>query len=153
MAVTKNTRVLGSTLGLDINEKDYWCDIGKFELAPADGDKDVLTFADAHGGAASTWSLKGTAIISFDTGSFWEMAWANAGKTVTFVLAPLGNKTASQSKPHFKGRVKIGSKPPISSEAGDTKGSTFEFEWTLEGEPEKVTTESTLGTGAAEDEE
>lgn len=154
MTVTKNTRVLGNKLGLDINGKDFWADIGKFELAPSDSDKDTLTFGDAASGAAATWTLKITAVVSFDTQAFWQMCWANAGKTVPFILAPHGNKTPTTTKPHFTGTVKIGTKPPISSEAGDTKGATFEVEWTLEGEPQMVTTgEGKLGTGAWEDSE
>lgn len=151
MAITKNTRVLGSALGLDIGGKDYWADVASVELAPSDNDKDILTFADAAGGSSSSWTLKIKAAISFDQGAFWDYVWANAGKTVPFVIAPMGNKTASATKPHFKGKVKIGSKPPISSEAGETKGSTFEVEWTVEGEPTKETSVSTLGTGNLED--
>ena len=48
-------------------------------------------------------------------------------------------------------KAKIGVKPSISSEAGDEKGSTFDFEWQCEGEPEKLTATSTLGAGNMED--
>ncbi len=151
MAVTKNTRVLGNRLGLTIAGTDYWSDLASYELAPSDSDSDVLTFADAASGSSSAWTLKGKAIVSFDNGSFWDYVWANAGKTVGFVLAPLGNKTATAKAPHFKGNVKIGTKPSVSSEAGDSKGAVFEFEWKVEGEPEKVTATSTMGTGNYED--
>lgn len=151
MATTKNTRVMGSKLGLTINGKDLWADIASYELAPSTDDKDVVTFADAASGAAASWKLKIKAIISFDTGSFWDTVWANAGKTVGYAVAPLGNRSAAPGKPHFKGSVKIGSKPPVSGEAGDTKGATFEVEWTCEGEPQMVTTGSEMGTGSQED--
>lgn len=151
MAVTMNRRVLGNALGFDIDGKDYWSDMGSFELAPSDDDKDILTFADAAGGATSGWTLKGKAIVSFDTASFWDKLWTVSGKEVPFIIAPMGNKTASVGKPHFKGRVKIGSKPSISSEAGEEKGATFEFEWKVIGDVEKVTTGSTLGAGSMED--
>ncbi|WP_165215275.1 hypothetical protein [Schaalia sp. ZJ1691] len=151
MTVTINKRVLGNALGFDIDGTDYWSDMGSFELAPSDDDKDVLTFADAAGGATSGWTLKGKSIISFDNTSFWEKVWGAFGKEVPFVIAPLGNKTASVGKPHFKGKVKISSRPPISSEAGEEKGATFEFEWKVVGDVEKVTTGSTLGRGAMEE--
>lgn len=151
MAVTKNTRILGATLGLTIAGADYYADISKYSLEPSQSDKDVVTFADAASGAASTWTLKGTAIQSMDAGSFWQKVWSAAGTTVGFILAPLGNRTAATAKPHFTGQVKIGTKPPISGEAGDTKGSTFEFEWEVIGEPAMVIASSTLGTGSQED--
>lgn len=147
MAVTRNTRILGQRLGLTFAGKDFWSDMSKYELSPETSDKDVVTFADAISGSSSAWKLKGTAIQSLDTGSFWEYVWTNSGKVIDAILAPHGNKVASVSQPHFKFKVKIGAKPPISSEAGDEKGATFDFEWNVEGEPEKVTTGSTLGTG------
>ena len=152
MAIAKRARVLGNALGLTINGQDYWADVAKYELVPSDSDKETLTFADAAaGGGAGKWTMKVTAIISFETGSFWDMVWANTGKEVPFILAPMGNKTATSAKPHFKGKVKIGVKPALSSEAGDEKGATFEVEWNLIGEPEKVTQTSTMGAGNLED--
>ena len=151
MTVTRNTRILGNRLGFSIAGKDYWSDLSSYDLSPETSDKDVVTFADALGGSSASWKLKGKAIVSFDPGSFWEMLWQQAGKNVDVLVAPFGNKTATATKPHFKVRAKIGTKPSTSSEAGDEKGSTFEFEWTCEGEPEKLTATSTLGTGNMED--
>ena len=147
MAVTRNTRIKGQRLGLSFAGKDYWSDMSKYELAAENSDKDVVTFADAQDGSASAWKLKGTAIQSLDAGSFWDYVWTPSGKTVDAILAPHGNNVATAAQPHFKFRVKIGAKPPISGEAGDEKGSTFDFEWNVEGEPEKISTGSTLGTG------
>ena len=147
MAVTRNTRIKGQRLGLSFAGKDYWSDMSKYELAAENSDKDVVTFADAQDGSASAWKLKGTAIQSLDAGSFWDYVWTNSGKTVDAILAPHGNKVATAAQPHFKFRVKIGAKPPLSGEAGDEKGSTIDFEWNVEGEPEKISTGSTLGTG------
>ncbi|MCI6557116.1 hypothetical protein [Schaalia hyovaginalis] len=152
MGVTKNPRLYGNRLGLTIEGKDYWSDLGKYELAEKESDKDVLTFADAAAGGASSWTLKGSAIISFAAGSFWDLVWKSKGKTLGFILAPHGNKTATEDKPHFTGKVKITSRPPISSEAGDEKGAVFDFEWTTDGDIAKVTSESTLGTGNMDDE-
>lgn len=152
MTITRNTRILGNRLGFSINGKDYWSDISSYDLSPETSDKDVVTFADAQSGSTASWKLKGKAIVSFDTGSFWDMVWQQAGKSLDVLVAPFGNKTATVKQPHFKVRAKIGVKPSISSEAGDEKGAVFEFEWACEGEPERVTETSTLGTGNMEDE-
>ena len=124
MTVTRNARILGNKLGFSIAGKDYWSDISSYELAPETSDKDVVTFADALSGASSAWKLKGKAIVSFDAGSFWDMLWQQAGRTVEVLVAPFGNKVATAKQPHFKIKAKIGVKPSISSEAGDEKGST-----------------------------
>ncbi len=152
MGATKNARIFGNRLGLTIAGQDYWSDLAKYELAPSSSDKDVVTFADAASGSTAAWKLKGTAIQSFAPGSFWDKVWTAAGTTIGFILAPHGNKQASATQPHFTGQVKIGVKPSVSSEAGDTKGSTFDFEWDVIDEPEKVATGSTLGTGSQDDE-
>lgn len=149
MTVTKNERIYGKRLGLTIDGVDYWADVAKYELTP-DQKGDSVTFADAYSGA-TPWKLKITAIVSTVTGSFWSAVWDAAGQTVAFILAPHGNKVAAVGKPHFTGNVTIASKPGISSEAGDDKGATFDVEWDVQGEPEKVTTGSTLGTGSLED--
>lgn len=152
MAITRNTRVTGSRLGASFGGKDYWADLAKYELAPESSDREILTFGDAaSGNGSAAWKLKGSAIQSFDTGSFWDFVWSNVGKTIAVVLAPHGNKTASVSKPHFKMNIRITSRPSVSAEAGDEKGSTFDFEFNVEGEPEKVVAGSTLGAGNFED--
>lgn len=149
MPIAKNARITGKTLGLTIAGVDYWADFSKYELTP-DSKGDALTFADAAAGF-TPWKLKGSAIQSLSQGSFWQKVWAASGSTVEFILAPHGNKEATADKPHFKGRVTIGSKPPVSSEAGSDTGSLFDFEWDVVGEPTIVSSESTLGTGNAED--
>ena len=147
--VINNTRILGNTLGLAIGGTDYWSDIAEYSLEPADSDKDVLTFADASsGGSASTWTLKGSAIQSTDTASFWNYVWAHAGQTVTFTLAPHGNSAASATQPHFTGQVTIGSKPPIGTAAGEDKGATFDFEWAVVGQPTLATTGTLIPAAA-----
>ena len=151
MAITQSTRVLGNALGLTINGTDYWADVKKVEVATESSDKETLTFADAAQGGATSWVLKIEAVVSFDSTAFWEFIWANSGKSVPFIIAPMGNKTAAVGKPHFKGTVTIGAKPGFSSEAGESKGATFEVEWKINGEPTKVTTGSTLGTGNLEE--
>lgn len=147
MAVTRHTRIYGRKLALVIDGTDYFPDMASYELAP-DDKGDILTFGDAAGGGEA-WKFKGKAIQSTDDTSLWSMIWEHRGETVDFIVAPHGNATAEKGKPHFKGRVVIGSRPPLSSEAGDDKGAVFDFEWDIEGEPEKVDTGSTIGTSSA----
>lgn len=151
MAITKNTRIYGNKLGFTINGIDFWADMASVELSPGDKDDNILTFADAAIGATSAWTLKGKAIQSTDSGSLWDFIWENAGKIINFIVAPHGNKTATAAQPHFTGKVKIGKRPPISVEAGDDKGATFDFEWQVVGDVEKTTSTSKLGTGSLED--
>lgn len=149
MTVARNERIYGKKLGLTVGGVDYWSDVSKYELTP-DEKTDAVTFGDAASGV-TPWKLKGSAIQSTAADSFWKKVWDNAGKTLQFALAPHGNKIATVEHPHFTGTVTIGTKPPISSEAGDDKGSTFDFEWDVTGEPTLATTESTMGTGSMED--
>lgn len=134
-AVVKNKRILGNALTLKLATTDYWSDFAEYSLEPTNSDKDTLTFADAASGATSQWKLKGKAIQSTDPASLWSKVWDAAGQTVEFILAPHGNPTPSANQPHFVGKVKIGSKPPIGTSAGEEKGATFDFEWDVEGEP------------------
>lgn len=150
MTLTRNPRLHGTRLGFTLNGKDYWAEITKYELSSSENDK-VVDFGDAAAGATTDWTLKGEGVISFAAGSFWQFVWENAGKTVPFILAPHGNKTAAAGKPHFKVNVTIPSKPSISSEAGDKEGAKFPFEWPAIGEPTQVTSSSTMGTGNADE--
>lgn len=150
MALTRNPRLYGTRLGFTFNGKDYWADITKYDLSAANGDK-VVDFGDAASGSVGEWTLKGEGVISFAAGSFWQFIWENAGKTVPFILAPHGNKTAAPGKPHFKCNVTIPIKPGQSLDAGDKEGAKFPFEFDVIGEPQQVTTGSTLGTGNADD--
>ena len=147
--VVNNQRILGNTLTLSVGGKDYWSDIAEYSLEPADADKNVVTFADAQGGGSSGWTLKGKAIQSTDVASFWTYVWKNAGQTVDFILAPHGNETPSEAQPHFKGRVLIKSKPSIGTTAGEDQGATFDFEWSVSGQPELATTAPAAATPAA----
>lgn len=145
MTIVKNERIYGRALGLTIDGVDYWADVSKYELAP-ESKSDALTFADAANNS-TPWVLKGTAIQSTTPTSLWSKVWENAGKTVDFILAPHGNKVATAEKPHFVGKVTIGKRPPIGSEAGEEKGAVFEFEWSVVGEPNKTSTSTNTGTG------
>lgn len=69
------------------------------------------------------------------SGSLHDYLWTNAGSEATFEIQPLtGN--ASATAPRYTGTVRIPRKPNIEMEAGSD--STFEFEFEVIGEPNKV---------------
>ena len=131
-----STRIKGTKLAFKLGTpaKDHWADITNYELFNDEAESDVTTFADAAQGGARQHKLKGTAIQSTETASFWRYVWENSGVDVPFTLAPHGNDVPTASQPHFIGTVTIGSKPSIGGDAG-TGAFTFEFEWLVIGEP------------------
>lgn len=145
MALKVHNRIYGKAVGLTVNGVDYWADTVGWELAAEKSDKNELTFADYSAGATAKRKLKVKAIQSTDPTSFCQLVEGNVGKTLTITLAPHGNKTASETQPHFKVICKVDLPPTLSSEAGDEKGSTFEVEWEVI-TYEKKTSGSTLGT-------
>lgn len=136
-----STRIKGSALSLTFGGTDYWADVTSVTLENADKDSSAVTFADASGTPPRQYQIKGSAIQSLDTSSFWRYAWANSGATVAFRYAPRGNATASADEPHFIGTVKIGPRPTVGGEAGANNEFTFDFEWDVDGVP-------TLDTGS-----
>lgn len=143
--IVKNQRILGNKLGFTIGGQDYWSDVAEWSLEAETKDKDVLTFADAQGGTTGNWKLKGKAIQSTQTGSFWKWVWEHTGEVVDFKVAPHGNETPEENRPHFVGKVRVGAKPTIGVSAGEEKGGTFEIEWDIQGEPEIKTAPDSPG--------
>lgn len=131
-----STRIKGTKLALTLGSPgtDYWADIKSYLLDNEEADSDVVTFADASEGGARQYKLTGSAIQSTDSASLWQYVWANSGDEVPFTLAPHGNVTPSAAQPHFIGIVKVGAKPAIGGEAGNS-AYTFDFEWDVVGEP------------------
>lgn len=116
---------------------DYVTDIVSFELSSDEADADSQTFAEYNSGSNRDWILTVTAIFDGgSSGSLHDYLWTNSGTTVTFEIQPLSG-AASTSKPQYTGTVRIPQKPDISVEAGSN--STFEYEFEVVGEPNKVT--------------
>lgn len=128
-------RIKGNKLALSFGGVDVWADVTAVTLENTDKDGGLITFKDAAGTPSRQYLIKGTAIQSLQTSSFWRYAWANTGQTVAFRYAPKGNETASADEPHFLGQVKIGPRPMVGGEAGASNEFSFEFEWQVEGEP------------------
>lgn len=128
-----SARIRGKRLGLTLGTpgSNHWQDITTYSLAAED--LDSPTFGDVASGAGQ-WTLSGTATQSTASESFWMWVWENAGQMVAFTLAPHGNEEPLASQPHVVGYVTIGRKPSLGGEVNST-GYTFDFEWSVEGEP------------------
>lgn len=82
------------------------------------------------------WTLSVTAAWDGGSvGSLHDYLWTNAGAQASFEVQPL-NGVASADKPRYTGTLRIPTKPNISVEAGSD--STFEYDFELVGEPNKV---------------
>lgn len=132
---------LKSVFALKVAGTDYVSDITNFELTSDEAETDSTTFAEYNAGSNRKWTLTVTA--AFDggsVGSLHDYLWTNAGASATFDIAPLSGVT-SAAKPRYTGSLRIPFKPDISVEAGTD--STFDFEFEVVGQPNKVTS----GTG------
>ena len=139
MALTNGK--LKSVFALKIGNTDYVTDIVSFELTSDDADTDSQTFAEYNAGTNREWTLNVTAVWDGGSvGSLHDYLWINAGSSATFDIAPLSGAT-STSKPRYTGTVRIPFRPDISVEAGSD--STFDYEFEVVGNPNKVTS----GTG------
>jgi len=115
-------------------------DVKSYEVTSEDKDDSDLTFREAQDGATKEYTLSVTAIVSFDTTSFWSYLWENAGEDVEVVIGPKGNEAPTATKPHFVGTGKLNGKPTFANEARTSQeGAEFTFEFVFEGELEKVT--------------
>ncbi|RZU66751.1 hypothetical protein EV379_3117 [Microterricola gilva] len=117
---------------------DQSADIISWSIENEEADSDVVTFEDAASGGARQYFLRGAAIQSTASTSFWRYVWENTGETdIPYTVAPHGNAIATAEEPHFVGTLTIGAKPTIGGEASTSRSSAFQFdyEFEIEGEP------------------
>ena len=137
MAITNSLK--GKGLSLMINAVEYRFDAKRVELKSEEADSDVVTFASLDNGTALQWFFEVEALSDYGTGSLWSYVWDNAGNEgVAFIYKPYGNATASATKPHFTGTLRVNQKPDLGGTAGET--FTFETRFDVTGTPTKVTT-------------
>lgn len=137
-----STRIKGNKkLTLSFGGIDYSCDATRIELLNEEADSDVTTFCDAADGGTRQWYFEIEAIQSTDSSSFWRYLWGSTGEEVDYTYMPHGNEDATVDQPHFTGTVKIGAKPSVGGEAGQT----YVFETRLD-----CTAEPTLVEGIDE---
>lgn len=138
-----STRIRGNklpVLTLDSPGTSYSADLISWTIENEEADSDTVTFEDAANGGGRQYYLRGSAIQSTDTASFWSYVWENSGQTaVAYTIAPHGNAVASATEPHFTGTLTIGPKPTVGGEASTSSSSafTFEFEFEIDGTPAK----------------
>jgi hypothetical protein len=120
-----STRIKATNIKFKINSTDYACDADSVELSLTDAPGDVRTFCEVQTG--QQWQLKLTGITSGDTGSLYQLLFANYGTEVAFSVAPAGNTTATSTAPIYTGTVIFDQLPPLSMTAGEI----MKFEVTL----------------------
>ncbi|QRY40849.1 hypothetical protein JVX92_00710 [Microbacterium hominis] len=136
-----STRIRGNkkpVLTLGSPGAEFSADIISWSIENEQADSDVITFEDAANGGSRQFKLKGSAVQSTASASFWRYVWANSGDTgVAYTIAPHGNAVATVAEPHFIGTLTIGAKPTIGGEASTSSSSafTFDFEFEIDGEP------------------
>lgn len=121
---------------------DHSADLLSYRIENEAADSDAITFEDAANGEGRQFFLRGAAIQSLATASFWRYVWENTGQTVVpYTIAPHGNAVASASQPHLVGTLTIGPKPTVGGEASTDPNSAFQFdyEFKIDGEPALVT--------------
>lgn len=144
-----STRIRGNKkpkLTLAAPGVDHAADLISYRLENEAADADAITFEDAEKGEGRQHFLRGSAIQSTASASFWRWCWENSGLTgIAFTLAPHGNETATTDQPHFLGTLTLPAKPAIGGEASTDPNSSFQFdyEFKIDGEPTMDT-----GTGA-----
>ena len=116
----------------------YATDVISWSIENEEGDSDVITFEDAASGGSRQFYLRGSAIQSTATTSFWRYVWENSGDTeIAYTLAPYGNAVATSAQPHLVGTLTIGPKPSLGGEASTSSTSAFpfDFEFKIDGIP------------------
>ena len=107
-----STRIKAQNILFKIGTTDYACDANLVELTLNDAPGDVQTFCETRVGGQ--WKLQLDGITSGDTGSLYQVLWANYGTTVAFTVAPNGNATPTTTQPHYTGTVIFDQLPPLS---------------------------------------
>jgi hypothetical protein len=132
---------LKSVFALKVASTDYVSDVVSFNMASDEAESDSTTFAEYNAGANRAWTLSVTAVWDGGSqGSLHDYLWTNSGASAAFEIQPKDGAT-STSNPKYTGTLRIPFKPDIQVEAGED--STFEYEFEVVGEPNKVT----AGTG------
>jgi hypothetical protein len=107
-----STRIKATNIVFKIATQDYSCDVTGVELTLNDAPGDVQTFCEVRVGGE--WMLKLDGITSGDTGSLYQLLFANFGTQVAFTIAPQGNASPTSAAPHYTGTVIFNELPPLS---------------------------------------
>lgn len=138
-----NPRLLVLEMGDTGAETDRSLELSKIEFHSAEADADFVSFSEARGGGARTYTAQLTMTQDHATGTLWSEVWDNAGTEISGIYAPYGNTTASITEPHYTFSAII-SEPDGLLMGGEATNSTravasIEVEWELTGKPVRVT--------------
>lgn len=122
-----STRIKATNIKFTINATEYSCDANSIELSLTDAPNGQQTFCEVQ--PLQEWKLAISGIASGDSGSLYQLLFANYGTEVAFKVAPQGNTTATTSAPIWEGTVIFDTLPPLSMTSGDIM--TFDTELTV----------------------
>lgn len=130
-------------LKITVAGTDYTAQVSRAAITSGATSSDFVTFADAAAGGARDYALAFTAVQDSATGTLWDKVWTAAGTTVTCLLMPHGNATATVAQPHYSFSAVV-TEPDgdfIGGEAdvSTTARHTIECVWPLTAKPTKVT--------------
>jgi len=122
-----STRIKATNLKFKIGSTEYSCDADNIELALSDAPGGQQTFCEVQ--SLQEWKLSLAGIASGDSGSLYQLLFANYGTEVAFSVAPNGNSTATSNQPIYTGTVIFDTLPPLSLTSGEIMA--FEVELTV----------------------
>ena len=122
-----STRIKATNIKFKIGSTEYSCDADNIELALSDAPGGQQTFCEVQ--SLQEWKLSLAGIASGDSGSLYQLLFANYGTEVAFSVAPNGNSTATSNQPIYTGTVIFDTLPPLSLTSGEIMA--FEVELTV----------------------
>lgn len=122
-----STRIKATNIKFLINALEYSCDANSVELSLADAPGGQQTFCEVQ--PLQEWKLSLEGIASGDSGSLYQLLFANYGTEVAFKVAPQGNATGTANAPVYEGTVIFDTLPPLNMVSGDIM--SFDIELTV----------------------
>lgn len=115
--------VTGRLLSLLVSSNQWKGHVTSYELTPAA--RDNVTFGEAESGEPE-YTLNLVVLQDLATGSAYRFLWDNAGtEGVAVKLAPRGNQTATNDKPHLTFNVTLPFTPTVGGEASQAANNRF----------------------------
>lgn len=116
-------RITGRVLSLLVSSTQWNGHVTSYELTPAA--RDNVTFAEAEAGEPE-YTLNLVVLQDLATGSAFRFLLDNAGtEGVAVRLAPRGNQTATNDKPHFTFNVTLPFTPTVGGQADQAANNRF----------------------------
>lgn len=122
-----STRIKATNIKFKIGSTEYSCDADNIELSLTDAPGGQQTFCEVQ--PLQEWKLSIAGLASGDSGSLYQLLFANYATEVSFSIAPNGNTTATANQPIYTGTVVFDTLPPLSMTSGDIMA--FEVELTV----------------------